>query len=70
MRLGTRRFQHPSSTTAMRLSSDQRSIVTMDSGFLVCWDAVSGAERWRARWQDYGNHMHAGVEELATSGDG
>jgi WD40 repeat protein len=46
MRLGTLRLQHPSSVNSMRISPDERTVVTLDSGNLIAWDVETGAESY------------------------
>ncbi len=47
LRLGTRRFQHPGSVVQLQLSRDNKSVLTVDGGHVIAWDAATGRELWR-----------------------
>ena len=57
MRFGTERFQHPNSTNDMRLSSDQKTIITLCRKFMIAWDTATAKEIWRKPWSDVGDHI-------------
>src|SRR5881392_2533998 len=47
LRLGTVRFRHPDSTSALALSPDGRTVATLGSGTLRVWDAATGKQLHR-----------------------
>ncbi|HKB01362.1 MAG TPA: sigma-70 family RNA polymerase sigma factor, partial [Gemmataceae bacterium] len=46
LRLGTTRFRHPGSATALALSPDEKTILTLGWEGLYVWDTATGKERW------------------------
>lgn len=48
LRLGTLRFQPPTSVIELAVSPDGERVVTIGREWLIVWDAASGKELWRA----------------------
>jgi RNA polymerase sigma factor (sigma-70 family) len=55
LRLGTRRFRHPSSAAGLALSPDEKTVATLGWEGMYAWNTATGAERW-----------HAGPKELQS----
>jgi WD40 repeat protein len=69
LRLGTTRFQNPSSVSDLVLSPDEKTIVTVGKELIV-WDATTGKERWRSGdgWRPPGASY--GIRSVAFGPDG
>ncbi len=47
LRLGTRRFQHPSGPAQIILSRDESLVFSIDEDHLIAWDSSSGEKLWQ-----------------------
>jgi RNA polymerase sigma factor (sigma-70 family) len=61
LRLGTKRFRHPSSAAELALSPDGKTVVTLGGAGLYAWDTATGKERWHAGPREFQEHMNAAV---------
>jgi WD40 repeat protein len=54
LRLGSRRFRHPSGVAEIALSPDEQTVVAIGhhGGLLIAWDTATGQERWRQKQND------------------
>lgn len=58
LRLGTLRFRPPDSVSAVALSPDEKTVVTV-GGHLIVWDNATGRELWRVEPGETGFHLTA-----------
>lgn len=49
LRLGTSRFRHPGSATALALAPDEKTVLTLGYEGLFAWDTATGKDRWSTR---------------------
>lgn len=54
LRLGTLRFQHPSSVRDIALAPNDEVIITIGGRFLIAWDTTTGQELWRTDPNNFG----------------
>ncbi len=47
LRLGTKRFQHPSGPSQIILSRDESVVLSIDEDDLIAWDSANGKQLWR-----------------------
>ena len=69
MRLGTQRFQNPSSVKTMALSPDDKQLITLSSGSLYGWDTTTGKQLWKKRFSGSRISGHAYGQRFLCFGE-
>jgi RNA polymerase sigma factor (sigma-70 family) len=61
LRLGTTRFRHPGSATALAMSPDEKTVLTLGWEGLYAWDTATGKEHWRAAGRDLHTDLNVSI---------
>ena len=73
LRLGTRRFQHPSGPSQIILSRDESIVFSIDDDHLIAWDSTDGEKLWQERTSARGSIRVSaagyGIHPLAITPD-
>lgn len=71
LRMGTLRFRAPSVVKELRLTKDQRTLISFGE-LLMAWDTATGKELWRAPAREFGVRLPTsyGLRAMATQPDG
>ena len=73
LRLGTRRFQHPSGPSQIILARNESIVLSIDRNDLIAWDSTSGKQLWREHMRFHGGMWVSaagyGISPLAITPD-